>query len=181
MIIIRIPQEIRKYKEKIAFGLTVRQIISVIIALGVCVPLYWFGRHYIPSNILGWLIILVAMPLGGIGFFKYNGMHLEKLVIVVLKQQFIMPFKRYYKSENHFLGWQKEYEKSKMPKSVLGNHKHKKAQYQASLEKTVLMEEAVQRGELGFDVSSQELITVKYLDLKSIQKGRKGEEDLENI
>ena len=161
MFIIRIPQEIRKYKEKIAFGLTVRQIISVILALGVCVPLYWFGRHHIPSDILGWIIILVALPLGGIGFFKYNGMHLEKLAIIFLKQQLIIPMKRYFRSENYFLEWQRGYEKSVAPRTFFERKRYRKARHQARLERVVLMEEAFEKGEQDFDVDNQELITVK--------------------
>lgn len=40
MIAVRIPEEIRKYKEKILFGLTARQLITTIIAFAICVPLY---------------------------------------------------------------------------------------------------------------------------------------------
>ena len=45
MIAVRIPEEIRKYKEKLAFGLTARQLICTIIAAAICVPLYWKGRN----------------------------------------------------------------------------------------------------------------------------------------
>lgn len=44
MIEIRIPKEIRTYKEKLFFGLTLRQLICTLIAVVVNVPLYWFGR-----------------------------------------------------------------------------------------------------------------------------------------
>jgi len=171
MIIVRIPQEIRKYKEKIAFGLTVRQIISVILAFGICVPLYWFGRHHIPSDILGWIIIIVAAPLGGIGFFKYNGMHLEKIVMILVKQQLIIPIKRKFKSENYFLEWQNEYDKPKTPRTFLEKRKYLQIQHQASLERVVLMEEAIERGEQDFDIKNQELLTVKEFERKQSMKG----------
>ena len=84
MIAVRIPEEIKKYKEKIAFGLTSRQLVSSIIALAVCVPLYWFGRSYIPEDVLSWLIILIALPLLAIGFFHFNGMPFEKFIVAWL-------------------------------------------------------------------------------------------------
>ena len=50
MIAVRIPEEIRKYKEKILFGLTARQIISVVLTLAICSPLYWYGKNYISDD-----------------------------------------------------------------------------------------------------------------------------------
>ena len=47
MIAVRIPKEIKEYKEKLVFGLNVRQLISVVIALTICIPLYIFGRKII--------------------------------------------------------------------------------------------------------------------------------------
>ena len=43
MIEIKIPKEIRDYKEKFLFGLTIRQFISAAAALAVRVPLYLCG------------------------------------------------------------------------------------------------------------------------------------------
>ena len=42
MIEIKIPKEITEYKEKILFGLTIRQCVCAVAALAVCVPLYIF-------------------------------------------------------------------------------------------------------------------------------------------
>ena len=46
MIAVRIPKEIRAYKEKLVAGLTARQLIASIIAVGICIPLYIFGKKY---------------------------------------------------------------------------------------------------------------------------------------
>jgi len=171
MLLVRIPQEIRKYKEKIAFGLTARQIVCSILTLGICVPLYWFGRNYIPSDLLGWLILIIAVPLGGIGFLKFNGLHLEKLVMIIIKRQLIMPVRRLFKSENHFLKWQEEYEKQENPQKLFSKSKQRRMEYQASLERIVVMEEANQRGDTNFDITSYELVTVS--GRKSSQQERK--------
>ena len=58
MIAVRVPEEIRKYKEKIMFGLNARQLIATLLALFVCVPLYYWGRNYLSDDILSWIIIL---------------------------------------------------------------------------------------------------------------------------
>jgi PrgI family protein len=87
MIEVRIPKEIREYKTKYFFNLTLRQSLSTLIALLVCVPLYFFGKTYINEDLLSWLIILIAMPLCLIGFFSFNQMTFEKFVLVWFRMQ----------------------------------------------------------------------------------------------
>ena len=45
MIEIKVPKEIKDYKSKLFFGLSVRQFICTAAALGICVPLYIFGNE----------------------------------------------------------------------------------------------------------------------------------------
>ena len=96
MIAVRIPEEIRKYKEKIILGLNARQLISVLLTAFICVPLYYFGRDYISDDILAWVIILIAVPLVSVGFFRFNGMPMEKFAVAFLKYGFFFPLKRKY-------------------------------------------------------------------------------------
>lgn len=124
MIAVRIPEEIRKYKEKIAFGLTARQLVCTAAALIICVPLYWFGRHVIPTNVLSWIVILIALPLEAVGFVKINGMPFEKFAVALLEFEFLFPRKRLYRTENVWRGWQEEAEKAEQPK---GRKEKKKA------------------------------------------------------
>ena len=96
MIEIKIPKEITEYKEKFLFGLTVRQFFSVAVALAVCVPLYIFGKDYIGDDGAGWLVLLIASPIFGFGFVKFNGMTFEKLIMVIYRQKWKEPQKRKY-------------------------------------------------------------------------------------
>ena len=57
MITVRIPKEIREYKEKIFLGLSARQLIATIVTLAICIPLYWFGRKFIHEDLLAWLVM----------------------------------------------------------------------------------------------------------------------------
>ena len=102
MIDIRIPKEIRTYKEKFFFGLTLRQSVCTGLALAINIPLYFLGRDILGDDLTGWLVILTAIPLMAIGFINYNGMTFEELAIAVIKFSFIYPRKRIYKSENLF-------------------------------------------------------------------------------
>lgn len=102
MIEIRIPKEIRTYKEKLFFGLTLRQLICTAIAVIVNVPLYWFGKDIIGADAASWVVIFIAMPLFLIGYFNFNGMTFEQFVKSVIQQEFIYPQKRKYATLNLF-------------------------------------------------------------------------------
>ena len=81
MIEIKIPKEITEYKEKFLFGLTIRQCVCVVAALAVCVPLYIFGKDFLGDDVVGWLVILIAVPIFAFGFFRYGGMPFEKFPV----------------------------------------------------------------------------------------------------
>lgn len=102
MIEIRIPKEIRAYKEKLFFGLTLRQVICTVLALGINIPLYIFVRPYIGDDMASWLIICNAVPIILVGYFKYNGMEFEKFIVCMFRFQLLTPQKRKYKTENLF-------------------------------------------------------------------------------
>lgn len=96
MIEIRIPKEIRDYKEKFFFGLTIRQFVSVAVALAICVPLYVFGDDLFGADLMGWLIILIAAPIFAFGFFKFYGMPFEQFMKILYRQKWAEPQKRKY-------------------------------------------------------------------------------------
>lgn len=96
MIEIKIPKEITDYKEKFLFGLTVRQLVSAVAALAVCVPLYLFGKDFLGEDLVGWLIILIAIPILAFGFFRYDGMAFEKFLAMLYRQKWVEPQKRRY-------------------------------------------------------------------------------------
>lgn len=95
MIEIRVPKEITDYKQKFLFGLTVRQFVSVVLALGICVPLYIFGKEPLGEDIISWLIIIIAAPIFCFGFLKFNDMPFEKFAMLVIRQ-ILEPQKRKY-------------------------------------------------------------------------------------
>lgn len=96
MIEIKIPKEITDYKEKFLFGLTVRQLVSAVVALAICVPLFIFGKDYLGEDLVGWIIILVAIPVFAFGFFRYDGMPFEKFLALIYRQKWVEPQKRKY-------------------------------------------------------------------------------------
>ena len=63
MIEIRIPKEIKNYREKLFFGLTLRQCICAGAALLICVPLYIFGNKILPQEAVSCSVIPRAHPI----------------------------------------------------------------------------------------------------------------------
>ena len=69
MIEVKIQAKIQKYKSKLVFGSSVRQIIEIIETSAVGVPLGVLENRNILGDILPWLIIISVVPFTGYGFF----------------------------------------------------------------------------------------------------------------
>ncbi len=166
MITVRIPDEIRKYKEKLIWGMTARQIICAALAILICVPLYFWGGKFIPEDIIAWAVILIAMPLFATGFIKINGLPMEKFAVAAFKF-FVSPSKRTYKTNNAFREWNKKGEEAEKPKSSRDRAKLQKYWRASSLERVVLMQEAEERGDMmKFKVDEAETVTVSRPKVK---------------
>lgn len=103
MIAVRIPEEIRTYKEKIIGGFTARQLIASAVIGFICIPLYIRGKEFINEEIISWIVMAVAAPIGVIGFFpEIYGMKPEKFLKYYIKFEFFAPRKRVFISDNFF-------------------------------------------------------------------------------
>lgn len=102
MIEIRIPKEIKNYREKLFFGLTLRQCICAGIALLICVPLYIWGHHFLPQEAISWIVVFIAVPLMLTGFFRYNDMAFEQFALEVI-HFYAYPQNRVYSYEPPFM------------------------------------------------------------------------------
>ena len=100
---IKINKEIRNYKETLFFGLSLRQFVCSVLAVGVAVALYFALRNVLDRETVSWLCIVGAAPIAVAGFFRYNGMTLEKFLWAWLKSEFLMAGNRVWKSENYYL------------------------------------------------------------------------------
>ncbi len=83
MIRADVPQDVTEYKEQFFLGMTGRQLACVVLMLILAVATFLFGRNFVTSDILIYLIILEVAPLAAVGFLKYNGMGIEKIAVKV--------------------------------------------------------------------------------------------------
>ncbi len=97
---VKINREIRNYTESIFFGLSLRQFFFSLCACVIAVISYLIFSPVFNKEIVSWICILSALPFAGLGFFKYNGMPLEKFIIVWLKSEILVPKELKFVSEN---------------------------------------------------------------------------------
>lgn len=98
---IKIPREVRKYKESIFFELSMRQFFCSAIAVGIAILAYFGLREYLGNEGVSWVCILVALPIALIGFLTYHEMTLEHFILAWIKSEWLMPKQLYFKSDNY--------------------------------------------------------------------------------
>lgn len=94
---VKINREIRNYTESMFFGLSMRQFIFSILAVGVAVLLYFVLRPYVGTETVSWMCILGAAPFAAMGFITYHGMTAEQFLWAWLRSEFVEP--RFLRSE----------------------------------------------------------------------------------
>lgn len=93
----KIPAEIRAYKSKLIAGLSVRQVISLGVAILIGIPLGVFGGEFISSDILMWVIIIISAPILAWGFVTFQDMRFEEYAKSILRFTFL-PQKRVFEN-----------------------------------------------------------------------------------
>ena len=84
MIKVEIPQDVTTYKEHLFFGLTTRQIASVVAMLALAIITFVLFNKVVNTTVLVYAIVLEVAPLAAFGFIDYNGMTAEKIAKVVI-------------------------------------------------------------------------------------------------
>lgn len=88
---IKINREIRNYTESMFFGLSMRQFIFSVLALGIAVGIYFLLVPHVGIETVSWACILGAMPFAAMGFVSYHGMTAEQFLWAWLRSEVIEP------------------------------------------------------------------------------------------
>ena len=94
---VKINREIRNYTESMFFGLSLRQFIFSVLAMGIAVVLYFVMKPYVGTETVSWMCILGAAPFAAMGFITYHGMTAEQFLWAWLRSELIEP--RFLSSE----------------------------------------------------------------------------------
>ena len=88
---VKINKEIRNYSEKVYFGLTLRQFIFSILSCIVAIIIYLSLKNKLGTEITSWICIICVTPLILLVFVTYNGMKLEELLVVIIRNKILTP------------------------------------------------------------------------------------------
>ncbi|MDU2702517.1 MAG: PrgI family protein [Veillonella sp.] len=78
---VRVPKEITEYREKIIFGLSIRQLLCTLVAIIIAIPSYIFLSKYLGSEITGYVVMILVIPVLAIGFIRPKGLNFEKIAV----------------------------------------------------------------------------------------------------
>ena len=88
---VKINREIRGYTESMFFGLSLRQFIFSVLAVGVAVGLYFLLTPYVGTETVSWMCILGAAPFAAMGFICYHGMTAEQFLWAWFRSEVLEP------------------------------------------------------------------------------------------
>lgn len=94
---VKINREIRNYTESMFFGLSLRQFVFSVLAVGIAVLLYFLLKPHWGMENVSWMCILGAAPFAAMGFISYHGMTAEQFLWAWLRSELLEP--RYLKFE----------------------------------------------------------------------------------
>lgn len=97
---VKIPKEIREYRESIFFGLSTRQFTCSLLALSAAVGLYFVFDPLVGTESVGWICILGAAPFAACGFWTYHGMTAEQTLWAWFKSQVLTPRRLVFRSDS---------------------------------------------------------------------------------
>ena len=155
----RIHDEIKDYKEKF-YNFTLRQWIFGILILITTVPLYLVLSPKIGSNIAGWLVILVAIPIGFVGFIPIQGLNAERIMFFWKRNYINFAKPILYKTEEELLqeknGKKKKTVVSKVSKKEQKNIRRLEKQKQKELQKERKKQREIARAKKKFGINNLE-------------------------
>lgn len=93
---------IRNYTESMFFGLTMRQFVFSLLAVGVAVGLYFLLRPYVGTETVSWMCVLGAAPFAALGFVSYHGMTAEQFLWAWFRSEMLEPREIRFEPVNYY-------------------------------------------------------------------------------
>ena len=115
---IKIPREVRNYHESIFFGLSFRQFVCSVVAIGIAIFAYFGLKDTLGNEGVSWVCILTAVPTASLGFITYHGMPLEHFILAYIKSKFFMPRTLVFKADNYLYRAFKQYHEQEKQRGV---------------------------------------------------------------
>lgn len=100
MAYVTVPKDLARVKNKVAFNLTLRQIICIVIGAALGLPFYFLTRDTIGTNGAATGMVLLMLPEFLFAMYEKDGMHMEKILQNFLRVRFQRPAIRRYETVN---------------------------------------------------------------------------------
>ena len=144
----RIHDEIKDYKEKF-YNFTLRQWLFGILIIITTVPLYLFLTPKIGSDLTGWIVIIVAIPIGFFGFIPIQGLNAERIIFYWKRNYINFAKPVLYKTEAELLEEKNKKKKTKKPHTKVDKKEIKNNKKQEKLRLKELKKERSKQRELA--------------------------------
>ena len=87
-------------KTKVALNLTKRQLICFGAAAFTGIPVYIAAKGFLGTDMAAILMMLIMVPLFLLAMYEKDGKPAEKILEMIIRQKYILPGIRRYRSEN---------------------------------------------------------------------------------
>lgn len=113
MAYVTITKDLTEVKDKVAFGLTKRQIVCFSLGGIAGVGTYFLTRHSLGNDFALLLLIALAAPFMLFGLYEKNGQPLVKILKNIIRVRLLAPAARPYQTNNRFAALERQarYEK----------------------------------------------------------------------
>ena len=103
MAYVPVPKDLTKVKTKVALNLTKRQLIFFSAAAVVGVPFYLCTKNHLGSSVSAILMVTIMLPFFFMAMYEKDGLPFEKVMGNIIRQKFLCPAIRPYKTENFYM------------------------------------------------------------------------------
>ena len=102
MAYVSVPKDLTKVKNKVAFNLTKRQLICIGIGAAMGIPSYFLLRNVMGNSNAATVMVLLMLPAFLFAMYEKDGMHLEDVLMHMIRVKFLRPPVRKYETENYY-------------------------------------------------------------------------------
>ncbi len=99
-IAVDVPKDLSGIKTKVALNLTKRQLVCFGGAAVTGVPLYLLTKGTIGTEAAAIIMITVMLPFFFFAMYEKDGMRAEEILRLMIRQKYMLPGIRRYRSEN---------------------------------------------------------------------------------
>lgn len=102
MAYVQVPKDLTKVKNKVAFNLTKRQIICILLGAALGIPFYFLTRNTLGTSNAATGMVILMLPAFLFAMYEKDGLPLEKVLKNMITVKFIRPPVRKYQMENMY-------------------------------------------------------------------------------